>query len=240
MLNPARHKLAQLRLLSLLLPLLFLWMSPPGFASAQENDSTPSPGATNQGERATPEPASPALNITDPKAGETLQGSLAINIAVNQPGLNAWELSFAFVENPTDTWFLLARGSDPFEGEILRWDTTSLSDGDYVLRLRATFSDAYRDVLVTPLKIRNYSIDTPAPAPEHTATRTPAPIASPTPTRITDPSLPTRSAPTPLPANPAILYNEEIAESALRGAGYSLVIFASIGLLAWVKRKVTR
>ncbi|MFO7586285.1 MAG: hypothetical protein R6W69_16275 [Anaerolineales bacterium] len=234
------HKLAKLRLLSLLLPLLFLWMSPPGFVSAQESDSTPSPSATNQEERTTPDPAYPALAILYPTDGETLQGSLPINIAVNQPGINAWELSFAFIENPTDTWFSLARGSGPFEGEILRWDTTPLTDGDYVLRLRATFSDAYRDVLVTPLKIRNYSADTPTPAPDTTATRTPGPLASPTqlptPANTTTP----RQTPTPLPPNPVILNNEDIAESALRGAGYSLILFIAIGLLAWGKKKLLR
>lgn len=230
------HKLAQLRLLTrwlLILLALFGWMSPPGLVSAQEGEPTSAPGIQ------TVTPVS-VLAISYPTSGETLTGSVPINIAVNQPGINAWELSFAFIENPTDTWFLLASGSDPFEGEILRWDTTVLTDGDYVLRLRATFSDAYRDVLVTPLKIRNYSADTPTPAPDTTATRTPGPLASPTqlptPANTTNP----RQTPTPLPPNPVILNNEDIAESALRGAGYSLILFIAIGLLAWGKKKLLR
>lgn len=228
------------RLLALLL--LFLWMSPPGFVSAQASDPTPSPSATNQEQRTTPEPAPASLNITSPTVGETLQGILPINILVSLPGINRWELSFAFTENPTDTWFPLASGSDPFEGEILRWDTTVLTDGDYVLRLRATFSESYRDVLVGPLKIRNYSSDppTPTPAPEITTTLTPGPTLSPTSTATDAPTQPVRRAPTPLPPNPATLYNHEIAASTLRGAGYSLVVFLAIGLLAWARKKLTR
>jgi hypothetical protein len=236
MLNPARHKLAQLRLLTrrlLILFALFGWMSPPGLVSAQEGEPTSAPGIQ------TVTPVS-VLAISYPTSGETLTGSIPINIAVNQPGINAWELAFAFVENPTDTWFLLARGSDPFEGEILRWDTTVLTDGDYVLRLRATFSDAHRDVLVTPLKIRNYSADTPTPAPETTATRTPGPTLTPSPIFTATPTQPARQTPTLLPPNPAILYNEDIAASALRGAGYSLAVFAVIGLLAWGKKKLLK
>jgi hypothetical protein len=233
MLNHLWHKLAQLGLLSLLLPLLFLWMSPPGLVSAQEGEPTPAPGI----QTVTPVFV---LAISYPTGGETLTGSVPINIAVNQPGLNAWELSFAFIENPTDTWFLLASGNTPFEGEILRWDTTVLTDGDYVLRLRATLSDASRDALVSPLKIRNYTTDATAPAPDITATQPSGPVASPTPTLIIALTQPTRQTPTPLPPNPAILYNEDIAEAALRGAGYSLVVFTAIGLLAWIKKKMTR
>jgi hypothetical protein len=230
-----------------ILLLLVLWMTTPAPVSAQEGGATPVPGfaPTSPAETNTPEPFVPALLITSPTAEETLRGSLPIRINATLPGINAWELSFAFVDNPTDTWFLLARGNEPFSGDIIPWDTTLLTDGDYALRLRGFFAEAYRDVIIQPLKIRNYTSDTPTPAasptPENTSTATAIiTLVTVTPTHTASPNAPARLSPTPLPPNPAILRNEQIAESALRGAGYSLLAFGVIGFLAWARRKLTR
>ncbi len=227
-----------------LLPALFLllWMSLPVDVSAQESDSTPTPtpNETGQAEQSAPQPGSESIGITSPLPGETLAGSVPISGLITQPGFSLWELSFSFAENPTDNWFLLASGTQTLEGEIANWDTTPLTDGDYALRLRVYFSDAYRDVLIAPVRIRNYSVDTPTPTQTSALASPSLPSATPRPTETATITRTPRSTPTALPPNPAILSNKEIAASLLRGAGYTALSFAVFGLLIWLKNRLTR
>lgn len=228
-----------------LLPVLLIlvWMSLPAAASAQESDSTPTPdpNATGQAEPSTPQPGSPAIGIAYPAPGDSLEGLVEISGLITLPGFNAWQLSFAYADNPTDTWFLLASGgSEPLSGPLHYWDTTTLSDGDYSLRLRVFFADAYRDVLVTPVRIRNYSQDTPTPSPTAAETGVPAPSATPAPPTATPtPTRTPRLTPTPLPPNPVILENEHIYTALLQGAGYTGAAFLLVGLLFYIGHKLS-
>jgi hypothetical protein len=228
-----------------LLPVLLIlvWMSLPMAASAQEGDSTPTPGpgATGQAELSTPQPGSPAIGIAYPAPGDSLEGLVEISGLITLPGFNLWQLSFAYADNPTDTWFLLASGgSEPLSGPLHYWDTTALTDGDYSLRLRVFFADAYRDVLVTPVQIRNYSQDTPTPSPTAAETDLPASSATPTPPTATSTATRTpRLTPTPLPTNPVILENEEIYAALLQGTGYTGVAFLLFGILLYIGHKLS-
>ena len=108
-----------------------------------------------------------------------VRGVVPISGSLTLPGFSSWELAFAPLDNPTDTWFLLKSGSELNSGELYLWDTSLLTDGDYSLRLRAAFPDAYREVLVSPIQVRNYSTDTatrsPTISPTSTAGATPRP-----------------------------------------------------------------
>lgn len=228
-----------------LLPVLLIlvWMSLPMAASAQEGDSTPTPGpdATGQAEPSTPQPGSPAIGIAYPEPGNSLAGLVEISGLITLPGFNLWQLSFAYADNPTDTWFLLASGSEALSGPLHYWDTTALTDGDYSLRLRVFFADAYRDVLVAPIRVRNYSQDTPTPAPTAAETGVPAPSATPAPPTATSTATRTpRLTPTPLPTNPVTLENEEIYTTLLQGAGISGAAFLLFGFLLYIGHKLTQ
>ncbi|PKN92717.1 MAG: hypothetical protein CVU44_13745 [Chloroflexi bacterium HGW-Chloroflexi-6] len=222
----------------------FLWMVIPGSVSAQDADSTPSPTATAAGEAdpLTPQPAPAAIGITFPQAGEIVKGSVPISGLITQPGFSAWELAFSPIDNPTGTWFLLATGSETLEGQIYTWDTTSLTDGDYALRLRVRYSDAYREALVAPVRIRNYSVEnSPTPSPTDPPTDTPTATARstlliPTSTATSTP----RPTPRSLPPNPATLENGEIFASLLQGAGYVGLAFLLFGILSLLKSKLSK
>jgi len=227
-----------------LLPVLLIlvWMSLPVAASAQEGDSTPTPNpdATGQAELSPPQPGSPAIGIAYPAPGDTLEGLVEISGLITLPGFNLWQLSFAYADNPTDTWFLLASGSEPLSGPLHYWDTSTLTDGDYSLRLRVFFSDAYRDVLVTPVRVRNYSQDTPTPAPTAAETGVPAPSATQAPPTATSTATRTpRLTPTPLPPNPVIVENEEIYTALLQGTGITGAAFLFFGILLYIGHKIS-
>jgi hypothetical protein len=221
----------------------FCWIFAATSVSAQEGDSTPTPlpTATEITEQSTPQPGLPSIGITYPLDGNILTGIIPITGTITLPGFNLWELSFSYINNPTDTWFILKSGTETLNGEIYTWDTNALTDGDYVLRLRVYFSDAYRNVLVSPVKVRNYSKEPPAPTQTPTITETLPATATTTPPEATITSMPTlRPTPTAPPPNPVILTNEEIIESLLRGASYVALAFFLLAAFYYLLQRFSK
>jgi hypothetical protein len=57
-------------------------------------------------------------------------------------GFRAAEISFAYQNDPTATWFLIQQTSQPVvDGLLARWDTSTITDGQYRLRLQVFFQD---------------------------------------------------------------------------------------------------
>jgi hypothetical protein len=164
-----------------------------------------------------------------------LRGLVPVIAAIALPGFQSWELAFAYADNPTATWFVLASGSQTVsESVIFTWDTTSLADGDYVLRLRIFSGEGYKDVTV-PVRVANYTVYTPTPSQVPTATATFPPTFTPLPSLTPAPT--NGPTGTPAPPNPAVLSTDEILFNLGRGAGLVLLLFACFGgLFALVRR----
>lgn len=179
---------------------------------------------------------SPPITITSPIAGEVLRGQVTITGTTDIPNFLSAQLDFTYASTSAGNWFTLQTLSQPaLNAALAVWDTISITDGDYILRLRVTLADgSFRDVTV-PVRIQN---DTPIPTatPVPTATveefvsvQIPTPFllaASPTPTDVPRPT------PTALPANPVALSQNEIYASLGRGALViiGLFIFAGISI----------
>src|SRR5574341_1764171 len=76
--------------------------------------------------------------ITAPLEGAVVSGFVPVIGTATHPQFQRYELAFGYDPNPTDTWFSLG---EPFASQVVndvlgRWDTTGLSDGTYLLRLR--------------------------------------------------------------------------------------------------------
>lgn len=214
--------------------LLLLWMTWPAPGAAQGDSPTPlaaplTPGATDPVTSLTAVPP----GITSPLADSTLSG--IVTISGSAPA--AWELAFAYRDDPTETWFPLAASPTPLAGDLLpAWDTTLITDGLYTLRLRIIAADSFQDYLVN-IRIRNYSsTETPTPAgtPTPTATASITPLPSATPTVTYTPAPP----PTPLPTNPAVLQTSTIGLHLGKGALLTAAIFAAFGLLLALSKKL--
>jgi hypothetical protein len=172
--------------------------------------------------------------------GQIVQGLVTITGTVSALGFSSYELSFAYADDQTQTWFTLAEGSQPvFEGELGRWDTRTLTDGDYRLRLQVLMLDgSVQETVVSGLRVRNY---TAVPTSTFTPTTTAivqfaaptAQLIAPAPATVT-PALP---APTPLPPNPASLQEASIANYLGRGAILALLLFLGLGLLLRLRRE---
>ncbi|MDK1027918.1 MAG: hypothetical protein QGM50_10285 [Anaerolineae bacterium] len=180
------------------------------------------------------------FKIISPFEGQVIQGIYVISGSVNLVGFSSYTLSFAFNEDPTQTWFLLNTNSLPvFEGEIGIWDTTTLTDGDYSLRLYVVLSDgSEQESIVTNLQVRNYTL---VPISESTSTKASDFQFSPPTALLITPELATQAKSFPtltlLPANPAALTEPEISRALLQGAALVFILFLGFGIFIRLRRE---
>jgi hypothetical protein len=180
------------------------------------------------------------LAITSPPAEEVLRGEVTITGNTDIPSFVFAQLDFAYASNPTGTWFTIQTFSEPVaESTLAMWDTTSISDGDYVLRLRVTLEDSTFQEVTVPIRVGNdLALSTPTAIPTSTAepeiaVQIPTPFllaASPTATDLPRPT------PTMLPLNPASLGPNEIYRSIGRGALVMVGLFVFAGLIVRLRR----
>ena len=123
--------------------------------------------------------------ITSPLEGALLSGLVPITGSATHPQFTRYELAFGYSPNPTDTWFSLqAPSTNQVINEVLGiWDTTKISDGLYVLRLRVFYGEgAYLETFVANVRVQN---STPAAPTEPPTTAGPPPTETPAPTATT-------------------------------------------------------
>ncbi|RPI31214.1 MAG: hypothetical protein EHM70_12000, partial [Chloroflexota bacterium] len=157
--------------------------------------------------------------ILSPLSGQALRGSVPVIGNTLVEGFQSAELSFAYDGDATHTWFWIADLAEPVaDARLADWDTSTLTDGNYALRLMVTRLDgSHFSATMTGLRVRNYTpIETETLTPSLTSVPgiTPVPTATLTPIPTLTPILPT---PTLLPANPAQVSPRDIQESLLRG-----------------------
>jgi hypothetical protein len=182
------------------------------------------------------------ISITSPISGDVLRGQVDIVGNMDVPNFASAELAFSYASNPADSWFTIQTFPQPVKNPTLAiWDTTTLTDGDYILHLRVFLQDgSSEDVVVSDLKIRN---DAPANTPTPTElsesiTINPYPISSPVGTATIQlaTALPTFPSPTPLPANPASVTTTSIYSIFARGALLTLVLFVFFSLILRLRK----
>jgi len=176
------------------------------------------------------------IGIVSPQPGATLRGQ--VNIAGNLAVANfsSAELAFAYASDPTSTWFIIQNFSFPIlDTALATWDTTTLTDGGYILRLRVYLQDgSMQEAFVPDLKLRN---DIPGPletsTPQADSVSVPTfPASTPVPATVA----PTFAPLTPLPVNPASLSEPSIYLNFARGALLALGIFFIMGVFFRIRR----
>jgi len=172
---------------------------------------------------------SPPVAIASPAAGEIVHGEITIIGSTDVPNFFSAQLDFKYASDDGDSWFPLAALSQPLlDSPLYLWNTATVTDGDYILRLRVFLVDGTFQEATVPITIQNDApILTPTPAitstPESSlGFQVPTPFllaASPTPTEVPRPT------PTPLPPNPASLTQNTILTSLGRGALVIIALF---------------
>jgi hypothetical protein len=180
----------------------------------------------------------PPVAITSPVTGEALRGQVNIIGSTNAPDFISAQLDFAYASDPTGTWFpLQTLPQSVFDSPLFTWDTTLITDGDYILRLRVFAGDGSFQEVTVPISIQNDAVPTATPyataTPEEVIVLVPTPFllaASQTPTDVPRPT------PTLLPTNPVSLDSTTILLSLGRGALVLLGMFALAGLILRIRR----
>lgn len=177
----------------------------------------------------------PPIAITSPAADEVLRGEVTITGSTDILNFSSAQLDFKYASDSGDTWFPLAAYSQPaLDSPLYLWNTASITDGDYILRLRVNLADGTFEEVTVPIVIQNDApLTEPTPSPTSTPAsgigfQVPTPFllaASPTPTEVPRPT------PTPLPPNPASLTQSTILASLGRGALVILGLFILSALL---------
>ena len=178
--------------------------------------------------------------ITSPHAGDILRGSITVAGTTDVPDFLSAQLDFKYASSDAENWFALQTLSQPTLDSVLyTWDTTSITDGSYILRLQVFLTDGTSQEVTVPITILN---DSTIPTPTVTPTSTPETIllgqvptpfllaASPTPTDVPRPT------PTPLPVNPISLNQSEIYASLTRGALVIIGLFIFAGIILRFRR----
>ena len=118
-------------------PTLDLLATPTGTISAQlatQIALTPRPIPTIKGAQGC-QPGK--LEITAPKAGSEVSGTVDVQGTVNIPDFGFYKYEVAPLDS--DTWATILASRTPHINESLgKWDTTAVTPGDYQLRLVAT------------------------------------------------------------------------------------------------------
>ena len=171
----------------------------------------------------------PGFRIISPLPGDVLQGNVPIKGSGRILKKISVEIEFAYAENPTDTWFKIFTGEVQEEQDPLgMWDTTTISDGVYTLRIKFDTQDLNEYVEIIPnLRVRNYSaIETHTPEPRNLSTQT---TATYTPTSVIQ-----QLTTTPLPTNPAQLTSSDI----IRSIKIGIVIVFILFILGFIYTKI--
>jgi hypothetical protein len=164
--------------------------------------------------------------VASPKPGQALQGVVTITGSTNISNFQSAEVSFRYDHQDNSSWFLLQQSSQPVDnGSLATWDTTTIADDTYRLRVVVTLQDGSTlETEVPGLRVRNYTpVETNTPSPIESATQTSPLIVAVAGTQAV---LPT---PTDLPANPAEVSPANLAASAGQGGLFTAIIFMCIG-----------
>jgi hypothetical protein len=180
--------------------------------------------------------SSPEIDFISPDPGQALQGTVLIRAATDFNEAKIVRLSFAYDNDPRGTWFLIQERKNISQQDLnFEWDTTTITDGDYILRMDAETIGGEYTAYIPGLRVRNYSaVETNTPFP----TSTPAPQETKSPTassiRTITPVPPTATS---QPPNPAQITQEDISSSMLKGALITLSLFGCFGLYLFLRAR---
>jgi hypothetical protein len=182
----------------------------------------------------------PPVAITSPAPGEALRGQVNIIGSTNVPDFLSARLDFAYASSPVDTWFPLATLSQSvFDTPLYTWDTTTITDGEYLLRLRVFVADGSAQEVTVAVSVQNDVVPATPTIPAPTATAESVTVLVPTPFLLAASPTPTdlpRPTPTPFPTNPASLDSGRILLTLGRGALVILGVFVFAGLIVRIRR----
>jgi hypothetical protein len=193
--------------------------------------------------------------ISSPRNGAVVRGVVSIVGTATHPEFWKYEIYYAPEPNPTDQWVFVGTVHEtPVEnGQLETWNTTTISDGVYSLRLRVVRRDGnYVEYTVTGIIVANATpTDTPTPEASSTPENTPTPPPpTPTPEIVQPPTATPRPSPTLIPATPTLeedanplpeveVNTSNLGKAFCYGAGGTVATFGLLAMYAIIRTIVS-
>jgi len=193
------------------------------------------------------------VQITSPEVSSEVRGLVPIMGSASVPGFNFYKVEYGIGPSPSQ-WAVIGSLQDTavINGQLALWDTTTIPDGVYSLRLQAVKADGnYEEFMVRQVSVVNTRPTAtlqPSTTPTSLATITPVSTALPviqataTPEQIIIPEseleeptvTPTISRPTQktsLPVDP-----ESWGQAFVYGAAAMGIVFVLVGIVFGIRR----
>lgn len=172
--------------------------------------------------------------IDTPAEGEYLQGAVTISGGINVNDFSSYEAAFAYEDGrEKPVWFLIRRDINQVQkGTLAVWDTTTITDGEYRIQLLVQTGDGRQLIKeVRHLHVSNYS-----PVPGGISTEAAQPAAQ----KANNTASAVRPAPIEIPSNPAVLSENDLKSSLLKGILGALGLLLLLGLYLLISRRIRR
>lgn len=183
-----------------------------------------------------PFPQLDLVRIQSPVDGEYLQGSVQIIGTVTGTGLQTAEISFRYQESLSQSWFVISQISSPVvDDNIATWDTSTIADGVYQIRVLAIFENGReQEKIINNLNVRNYTPFDPI------KTENPALLSTEilqNQIKIVDAPPTLRSTPTPMPPNEMAVSQSQFITTAIQGGILGVLFLFVIALFIIIRSR---
>lgn len=171
------------------------------------------------------------LSILSPGSGEVVRGVVQVTGSTGANSFASYNLAYAYESSDTTNWFPIADASQPVNSGILgSWDTSTITDGNYSLRLVVILQDSSQNEILTKnVQVRNYT------SPESTAGTGSTITEVPGQTQQTGPDEKALSEP-----NPASLEQIELKQAVIKGLAFGGGIIVLLGIYVLIRRASRR
>lgn len=97
--------------------------------------------------------------IGEPSQGDIVRGVVQVIGNASVEGFVSYDLVYAFENSAAPNWFAISNGNQTVNGGVLgSWDTTTITDGDYSLKLIVHLQGgSQQESLIQHVLVRNYT-----------------------------------------------------------------------------------
>jgi len=164
----------------------------------------------------------PGLYITSPESGALIEGIVEIRGSIPEEDFSSAEVLYSYSQEGVENWFLIERIDSVVQDDVLAtWDTTTITDGVYQLKLMViTLDGNENEVVVSDIHVSNYTRGDEQPTSAAMGSSGINPGAA--------VGLMVTPGPTGLPVNPASIIRDEVRLTVISGI---LIASVLLGLL---------
>lgn len=172
-------------------------------------------------------------SIQQPASGEVVRGVVQVTGTAAGTGFASYNLAYSFENSDSTNWFPIAAGSQPVNSAILgTWDTTTITDGNYSLKLTVNDQKGNPQEIITQnVLVRNYL--------SSNTTGTSASLSAGSP-EAQGQGMPVSTNTGQTPENPASLQQSELRQAVISGGWVGVGLITLIGVYTLVRRASRR